>query len=168
MEVKGGTGGAFYRLGRCPWRAGHAETVRAMRGRGGLGRVLPAHEEGEGSDGRGPPGGERWGRSAGLGQNEGAGPVAGFWAVRERKKRRKGRRKFGPVVDCRRRKRKREKERWARPKQERGEERKGFPFLKRFQHIHLNLNLENLNSTEPNQLNKCNSALMPNKQNDLI
>ena len=50
------------------------------------------------------------------------------------------------------------KERWAGPKQERGEERKGFPFLKRFQHIHLNLNLENLNSTKPNQLNKCNSA----------
>jgi len=36
-------------------------------------------------------------------------------------------------VDCRRRKRKREKERWARPKQERGEERKGFPFLKMIQ-----------------------------------
>ena len=64
-----------------PWRAGQAETVRATRGRGGLGRVLPAHEEGDDPDMRAPrgSGGEREGggagRAAGLGREGGAGPA---------------------------------------------------------------------------------------------
>ena len=120
MGLQGGRAAPF--IGQSRALGVRAMNATAARGRGGLGRVLPAHEEGEGSDGRGPPGGERGGRSAGLGQNEGAGPVAGFWAVRERKKRRKARRKFGPVVDCKRRKRKREKE-WVGLKRDRGKER---------------------------------------------
>ena len=76
---QGGTGGAFYRLGRCPWRAGHAETVRATRGRGGLGRVLPAHEEGDDPDMRASRG------SGGEREGGGVGRVAG-WAGEGKRK----------------------------------------------------------------------------------
>ena len=92
MEVKGGTGGAFYRLGRCPWRAGHAETMRATRGRGGLGRVLPAHEGGDDPDMRAPHGsGGGRERRSGPGCRLGRGREwAGAWrSWAGRKKRRK-------------------------------------------------------------------------------
>ena len=80
-------------------------------------------QEGEGSDGRGPPDDESGGRSAGLGQNEGAGPVARFWAVQERKRKEKRKKKWAG---------------WA--EKERGK-RKAFPFLKRFKHIQFKFEL---------------------------
>jgi hypothetical protein len=103
-----------------------------MRGRGGLGRVLPAHEEGEGSDGRGPPGGERGGKGA------------PDWA----KTRELGRwRGFGPCG--KERKEGKKKKRWAGWAEKEREKKKAFPFLKLIQTIQFKLKFREF-KFEPN------------------
>ena len=76
-------GGAFCRLGQCPWRAGYAETVRVMRGRGRLGQSAESYRRTR--KGKDPTGGARlavregggapdWAKTRELGRWRGFGP----------------------------------------------------------------------------------------------